>query len=54
VLREIYFLFKNLLIDSFLVSHVEGNYLKTDICKFESSQKNESRVLKSLQKTKSF
>jgi len=26
-----------------LISHVESSYLNTDICKFESPQKDESR-----------
>jgi len=34
---------KNLLIDSLLTSIVESTYLKRDMCKFESSQKDESR-----------
>ena len=34
---------KNLLIDSLLTSIVENTYLNRDMCKFESSQKDESR-----------
>jgi len=34
---------KNLLIDSLLIHIVESTYLNRDMCKFESSQKNESR-----------
>ena len=34
---------KNLLIDSLLTPIVESTYLNTDMCKFESSQKDESR-----------
>ena len=43
ILREIDFLFKNLLIDSLLTPIVESTYLNRDMCKFESSQKDESR-----------
>ena len=34
---------KNLLIDSLLTTIVESTYLNRDMCKFESSQKDESR-----------
>jgi len=34
---------KNLLIDSLLTPIVESNYLNRDMCKFESSKKDESR-----------
>ena len=34
---------KNLLIDSLLTSIMESTYLNRDICKFESSQKDESK-----------
>jgi len=34
---------KNLLIDSLLAPIIEGTYLNRDKCKFETSQKNESR-----------
>ena len=34
---------KNLLIDSLLKPIVESTYLNRDMCKFESSQKDESR-----------
>jgi len=34
---------KNLLIDSLLTPIVESIYLNRDMCKFESSQKDESR-----------
>jgi len=34
---------KNLLIDSLLTPIVERTYLNKDMCKFESSQKDESR-----------
>jgi len=34
---------KNLLIDSLLTPIVESAYLNRDMCKFESSQKDESR-----------
>jgi len=37
------FLIKNLLIDSLLAPIVESKYLNRDMCKFESSQKDESR-----------
>ena len=30
--------FKNLQVDSLLISHVESSYLNKDECKFESSQ----------------
>jgi len=43
VLSEIDFLLK-FAIYSLLVSYVESSYLKTDMCKFESSQKDESRA----------
>jgi len=43
ILREIDFLFKNLLIDSLLTRIVESTYLNRHMCKFESSQKDESR-----------
>jgi len=33
---------KDLLIDCLLTSHVESSYLYTDMCKFESSQKDGS------------
>ena len=42
VLHEIDFLLK-FVIDSLLVSPVEWSYLNTDMCKFEISQKDESR-----------
>jgi len=35
---------KNLLIDSLLALTVESRYLNIDMCKFEPSQNNESRV----------
>jgi len=44
VLRKIDFLYKMCKIDSLVVSHVESNYINTDMCKFESSQKHESRT----------
>jgi len=34
---------KNLLVDSLLTPIVESTYLNRDMCKFESSQKDESR-----------
>jgi len=37
------FSIKNLLIDSLLTPIVESTYLNRDMCKFESSQKDESR-----------
>ena len=37
------YLLKNLLIDSLLTPIVESTYLNRDMCKFESSQKDESR-----------
>ena len=43
VLPEIDFLFK-FAIDSLLFSPVEWSYLNTDICKFESPQKDESKA----------
>ena len=55
VLREIDFLLK-FVIDSLLISPVEWRYLNTEMRKFESSQKDQSRVQsadfsKSVQKT---
>jgi len=36
--------YQNLLIDSLLLPIVECTHLNMDMCKFESSQKDESRV----------
>ena len=38
-------IFKNIAIDSLLAFNVESTYLNTDISKFESSQKDESRAM---------
>jgi len=35
---------KDLLIESLLTPNVESTYLNRDMCKFESSQKDESRA----------
>jgi len=38
------FLLKNLPLVPLLISHVGSSYLNTDVCKFESLQKGESRA----------
>ena len=43
IFREIDFLLKICLIDSLLTPIAESTYLNRDMCKFESSQKDESR-----------
>ena len=41
---EIDFLLKNLLIGALFMSLVRSTYLNTDMCRFESTQKNQSRA----------